>query len=127
MGLYSIRLILQGTFLQKSASSRASCSPSLKSLNTMNSNVGRVPVLPWKCRKASANTDKLLVSLMAMMWLRFSSLAACKLKAKLNFTSSSPSLLMALAMPAVDTVMRFGDMANPGVPVMRSTDSNTLR
>ena len=62
-----------------------------------------------------------------MMWLRLASLAACKLSARLNLTSSSPRRLMALAMPAVEMVIRLGDMASPGVPVMRSTDSRTFR
>ena len=93
----------------------------------MNSNVGRVPVLSTKCRNDSASTDKLFVSLMAMIWFRLASLAACKLSARLNLTSSSPRRVIALAMPAVDKVMRLGDIASPGVPVMRSTDSMTLR
>ena len=44
---------------------------------------------------------------------------ACKDKASLNRTLSSPNCLICLATPAVETVILLGLIANPSVAVMR--------
>ena len=127
MGLYSMRFTLHGTQAAKRARSRASSMSSLNPPSRMYSKVTRVPVFSWKYTSASLRLARSLVSLISMIRLRLPSSAAWRLRAKLNLTSSSPSFRIILAMPAVETVMRFGLMPRPGVPVMRSTDSRTLR
>ena len=67
-----------------------------------------------------------MLSLIGIISLRFRSLAACSDKASLNFTWSSPSFLIILAMPAVETVIRLGAMFKPSGEVIRSTDCSTL-
>ena len=74
----------------------------------------------WKYFNASSNASMLFCSLIGMMVLRFSSSAACSDKARVEFYNLSSASFIILAMPAVDTVMRFADRCNPSSEVILS-------
>src|SRR3970040_717961 len=96
MGLYSIKLTLQGTYLQNLTKASTDSLLSLIPFQTTYSKEILLFVFRYQYSNDSLKSAKGKLALKGIILERISSIAECKETASLNFTSSSASFFIIL-------------------------------